>query len=96
MSKKKKTSVDRLEIIKTNTQDLRRVKPRANGRNIVGQQLPTLSDVTCCARLHTLCMLLRKFEVGQTFEPTIPNISLFRDRRSVTMLDLFAQLFQNF
>ena len=59
-SKKKKTSVDRLEIIKTNTQDLRRVKPRANGRNIVGQQLPTLSDVTCCDRLHTLLHVVAK------------------------------------
>ena len=29
-------------------------KFRANGRNIVGQQLPTLLDVTCCVRLHTL------------------------------------------
>ena len=43
------------------------VKPRANGRNIVGQQLPTLLDVTCCVRLYTLlhvvgccCVLLRK------------------------------------
>ena len=60
MSKKKKTSVDRLEIIKTNTQGLRRVKPRANGRNIVGQQLPTLSDVTCCVRLHTLLHVVAK------------------------------------
>ena len=30
------------------------VKHRANGRNIVGQQLPTLLDVTCCVRLHTI------------------------------------------
>ena len=60
MSKKKKTSVDRLEIIKTNTQDLRRVKPRANGRDNVGQQLPTLSDVTCCVRLHTLLHVVAK------------------------------------
>ena len=43
------------------------IKPRTNGRNIVGQQLPTLLDVTCCVRLHTLlhvvgccCVLLRK------------------------------------
>ena len=35
------------------------VKPLANGRNIVGQQLPTLLDVTCCVRLYTCCMLLR-------------------------------------
>ena len=26
---------------------------RANGRKIVGQQLPTLLDVTCCVRLDT-------------------------------------------
>ena len=43
------------------------LKPRANERNTVGQQLPTLLDVTCCVRLHTLlhvvgccCVLLRK------------------------------------
>ena len=40
---------------------------RANGRNIVGQQLPALLDVACCVRLQTLlhvvaccCELLRK------------------------------------
>ena len=27
---------------------------RADGRNTVSQQLPTLLDVTCCVRLHTL------------------------------------------
>ena len=32
-------------------------KPGANGRNIVGQQLPTLFDVTCWIRLHR-CVLL--------------------------------------
>ena len=37
------------------------IRLRANGRNIVDQQLPTLLDVICCVRLHTLfCMLLRK------------------------------------
>ena len=30
------------------------LKPRANGRNIVGQQRPALLDVTCCVRLHTI------------------------------------------
>ena len=30
------------------------VKPRENGRNNVGQQLPTLLDVTCYVRLHNL------------------------------------------
>ena len=63
------------------------VKPRANGPNIVGQQLPTLLDVTCCVRLHTLLHVVAcccvKFETGQNFQPTTPNISLFHDRRSV-------------
>ena len=43
------------------------LKPRANGLNIVGQQLPTLLDIKCCVRLHTLfhvvgccCVLLCK------------------------------------
>ena len=52
--------------------------PSANERNIVGQQLLTLLDVTCCVRLHTLLhvMILRvvgsccaTFETGQTFRP---------------------------
>ena len=30
------------------------LQPRANERNIVGQQIPILLDVTCCVLLHTL------------------------------------------
>jgi len=75
------------------------LKPRTNGRNIVGQQLPTLLDVTCCVRLHTLLHVLgcccAKFETGQTFQPTTPNISFvpWSPKRSATMLDSFALLF---
>ena len=47
------------------------LKPRANGRNIVGQQLLTLLDVTCCVRLHTLLHVVgscrETFETVQTF-----------------------------
>ena len=54
-------------------------KTRANGRIIVGQQLPTLLNVTCCVRLHTLLHVVgcccAKFETRQTFEPTTLNIS---------------------
>ena len=41
----------------------------------------------CCA----------KFETGQTFQPTTPNISFvpWSPKRSATMLDPFAQLFQH-
>ena len=81
-------------------------KPLANRRSIVGQQLPTLLDVTCCVRLHTrpCCMLLdvvacycAKFETGQTFQPTTPNISFvpWSPKLRATMLDPFAQLFQH-
>ena len=37
------------------------IKPRASGRNIVGQLLPTLWDVTCCVRFTPCCMLLYVF-----------------------------------
>ena len=57
----------------------------ANGRNIVGQQLPILLDGTCVASVFTLCcMLLRvvgsccaKFETGKTFSPVQTDITLF-------------------
>ena len=43
---------------------------RANGRNIVGQQIPRVLDVTCCVRLHTLLhvggSLCTKFETDET------------------------------
>ena len=55
------------------------VRLRANGRNIVDQQLPTLLDATCCVRLHTLLHVVAcccaKFETGQTFQPTTSNSS---------------------
>ena len=58
------------------------VKPRANGRNIVGQQLPTLPWMLHVASVCTPCCMLldvpacccAKFETGQTFQPTTPNI----------------------
>ena len=77
------------------------IKPRSNGRNIVGQQLPTLLDVTCCVRLHTLLHVVgcccAKFETGETFQPTTPNIFFvpWSPKRSATMLDPFAQLLQH-
>ena len=70
----------RTSFIKPKLSSLWEVKPRANGPNIVGQQLSTLLDVTCCVRLHTLlhwsvACCCAKFEAGQTFQPTTPNIS---------------------
>ena len=53
------------------------LKPRANGRNIVGQQLPTFLDVTCCVRLHTQCIVgsfcIRLHTTAKT-HTTTPNI----------------------
>ena len=65
------------------------------------QQLPTLLDVTCSDRLHTLLHVVAyccaKFETGQTFKPTTPNISFdpWSPKRGATTLDMFAQLFQH-
>ena len=79
------------------------VRLRANERNIVDQQLPTLLDVTCCVCLHTLlhvvgccCVLLRKVWNRSNFSAT-PNISFvpWSPKRSAKMLDPFAQLFQH-
>ena len=51
------------------------VKPRANGRNIVGQQLPTLLDVTCCVGLYTLlhvggCAKMKTVKLLATYRGT--------------------------
>ena len=81
---------------------LHNIRMRANWRNIVDQQLPALLDVTSCVRLHTLLHVVgccyAKFETGQTFQPTTPDISFvpWSPKRSATMLDRFAQLFQRY
>ena len=72
--------------------EISNVRLRANGRNIVDQQLPTLLDVTCCVRFHTLLhvvgsMLLRvvvqSLKPVKLFSEQFPTFLLFRDRRSV-------------
>ena len=66
---------------------------RANGRNVVGQQLPTL-DVTCCVRLHTLlhvvacgCVMLgvveRSLKPVKLLSQQLLKFLFFRDRRRV-------------
>ena len=42
-----------VEALKTGKMRIN-VKPRENGRNNFGQQLPALLDVTFCVRLHNL------------------------------------------
>ena len=45
--------------------------PRANGRNIVGQQLPTLLRpfaVCCCMLLNVVESCCAKFETSESFE----------------------------
>ena len=58
-----------------------------NGCNIVGQQLPTLVDITYCVRLHTLL-----HTVAQSLKPMKRFCKHLP--RSATMLDPFAQLLQ--
>ena len=70
------------------------VKPHANRRNIVGQQLPTLLDVACCVRLHTLLRVVtQNSKPVKLFSQQLPTFLLFRDRRSIAQQ--FAQLFQH-
>ena len=51
----------------------------------------------CCMLLDVVACCCAKFETDQTFQPTIPNISfvLWSPKRSATMLNPFAQLFQH-
>ena len=51
----------------------------------------------CCMLLDAVACCCAKFETGQTFQPTTPNISFvpWSPKRSATMLDPFAQLFQH-
>ena len=52
----------------------------------------------CCMWLDVIACCWAKFETGQTFQPTTPNISFlsWSPKRSASMLDPFAQLFQHF
>ena len=56
------------------------IKLGANGLNIVGQQLPTLLDVTCCVcfltPLHVVVCCWAKFETSQTFSPVQTDATL--------------------
>ena len=62
---------------------------------------PTLLHVKCYVRLHALLHVVAcccaKFGTGHTFQPTTPNISFvpWSRKRSATVLDPFAQLFQH-
>ena len=51
----------------------------------------------CCMLLDVVACCCAKFETGQTFQPTTPNIFCvpWSLKRSATMLDPFAQLFQH-
>ena len=62
---------------------------------------PTTSNIGGCYMLrpfaHPVACCCAKFETGQTLQPTTPNISFvpWSPKRSATMLDPFAQLFQH-
>ena len=52
----------------------------------------------CCMLIDVVTCRCAMFETGQTFQPTTPNISFvpWSPKRSATMLDPFAQLFQHY
>ena len=76
----------------------RRVRLRANGRK---NCWPTTPNIVGCYMLrpftHPVACCCAKFETGQTFQPTTPNISFvpWSPKLSATMFDPFAQLFQH-
>ena len=51
----------------------------------------------CCMLLDVVACCCAKFETGQTFQPTTPNIPFvpWSPKRSTTMLDPLVQLFQH-
>ena len=89
----------RTSFIKPELSSLWELKPLANGRNIVGQQLSTLLDVTCCVRLHTLLhVVAQSLKLVKLFSQQLPTFLLFRDRRSVAfnlwdVVNLFILLY---
>ena len=76
-----------LEGLFTQSQVLLSSIVSANGRNIVGQQLPTLLDVTCYVRLHTLLHIVlhvaQSLKQVKLFSQQLPTFLLLRDRRDV-------------
>ena len=72
--------------------------------SFANNSLPTLLDVTVAYVCTPCWMLLRvvgscftQFEFGQTFKPSTPDITFvpWSPKRSATMLDPFAKLFQH-
>ena len=77
-----------LSVVCKRMQQLPTMLCPARGNN-VGQQLPTLLDVTCCVRLHTLlhvlgccCVLLHSLKPVKLFSQQL-QIFFFRERRSL-------------
>ena len=70
----------------------RSLKPCANGRSIVGCYMPRpfAHPVACCCANVVACCCA-KFETGQSFQPTTPNISfvLWSPKRSATIHTYF-------
>ena len=86
------TKVELIELISSVNWDNLLI-PVRDGRNVVGQQLPTL-DVTCCVRLHTLlhvvacgCVLLgvveRSLKPVKLLIQQLLKFLFFCDRRNV-------------
>ena len=71
-------------------------------KRVVGHQLPTLFDVTCCVRLHTLLHILAccesscaKFETDQTFSYVQWTQQLPRILGVVNLSDIYDDLLSN-
>ena len=67
----------------------------ANGRNIVGQQLPTLLDVTCCVCLHTLLHFVGYCYIVCWGFPLSLKTNTFKFQLDLEHTDTFQRVFMN-
>ena len=93
MNTSSSTKVELIELISCFNWDNISIPVQTDAINIVGQ-LPTLLDVTCCVRLHTLlhvvawgCVMLgvveRSLKPVKRLSQQLLNFLFFRDRRNV-------------
>ena len=84
----KLSSVTTRNVCRRDGDVLLRTKDPCKRNNIVGQQLPTLLDVTDVASVCTPCCMLldvvaQRLKPVKLFSQKLPTFLLFRDRRSV-------------
>ena len=68
------------------------IKSRPNGRNIVGQQLPTWLDVICCASVCTPCCIMPGRVLLGVVTQSLKPVKLLATRKQTQQLPTLLQL----